>query len=172
MNWKRAAPVAVSIRSSDPPKKALERLDQAVRENDYGPTDRNSPGFYRMSGEVFRRYVTLAARPYAMPGIRAGSGAMALSFVGEVVPDGSGSELSGSIEAPVDPFLTVVGAILSVVFLLGALVQGPGVPALVFAVVVAVTMQFGFAWIRSHNQRMAMRSAGEIVRFLRSVLPE
>jgi len=94
-------PIVVSIQSGLAPFEVVERLGRAVHDRPYSTPGRFSRGFFRLGGSVAGDRITLTARPYVNPGLIAGFGAMTIELSGAVTPVPGGSELAGSVSAPV-----------------------------------------------------------------------
>lgn len=170
-----AAPdqMAVSVPSGLSRADVIERLELAVRERPYSKPDRDSRGFFRLGGTVTGEHVTLTARPYVTPGLIAGYGAMTIELRGEVVRSDYGSEIRGTVSAPIKwttPVFLALALVAWVVF--GIAGNGSTWPTWTFIVVGGLMVSAAWAWIIRHNQRMALRNVGELTGMLRSIVSE
>jgi hypothetical protein len=90
---------------------------------------------------------------------------------GEVVPSDGGSEIRGTVSAPVrwttSAFLAFA-LIAWVVF--GIAGNGSKWPAWTFVIVGDLFLSAGWAWIIRRNQRMALRNVAELTRMLGSIV--
>lgn len=166
-------PIAVTVRSGLSGVEVIERLKRAVRERPYSKPDRNSPGFFRLGGDVSPEHVTLTARPYVTPGLIAGFGAMTIELRGEVVRSDDGSEIRGTVSAPIKwttPAFLALALIAWVAF--GIAGNGSTLPTWTFIVVGGLMVSAAWAWIIRHNQRMALRNVGELTRMLESIVSD
>lgn len=166
-------PKAVSVHSGLSRAEVIERLDQAVRERPYSKPGRDSPGFFRLGGSVTTDRLTLTARPYVTHGLIAGYGAMTIELRGEVVPSDDGSEIRGTVSAPVrwtTPAFLAFALIAWVVF--GIAGNGSTWPTWTFIVVGGLFVAAAWAWIIRHNQRMALRNVDELTRLLGSIVSD
>ena len=165
--------VPISIRSVLARDDVIDRLAQAVEERRYSSPGRNSPGFFRLGGSVIAEHVILTARPYVIPGVIAGFGAMTIEFRGEVIKNEGGSEIRGTVSAPVGS-ATLAVAVLALLAWAGFGIagNGSGWPAWIFIVLTGVIV--GAAWVCAirHNQRMALRNVGELTLMLRSIVAD
>jgi hypothetical protein len=151
----------------------IERLAQAVRERPYSKPDRDSPGFFRLGGTVTEERVVLTARPYVTPGLIAGRGAMTIELRGEVVQTHDGSEIRGTMSAPIKwttPVFLAVALVFWVAF--GVAGNGSTWPTWTFIIVGGLAVSVAWAWIIRHNQRMALRNVGELTRMLGSIISD
>lgn len=170
-----AAPdsMAVSVPSGLSRADVIERLELAVRERPYSKPDRDSPGFFRLGGTVTAEHVTLTARPYVTPGLIAGYGAMTIELRGEVVPSDDGSEIRGTVSAPIKwttPAFLALALVAWVAF--GVAGNGSTWPTWIFIVGGGLMVSVAWAWIIRHNQRMALRNVGELTRMLGSIISD
>lgn len=94
-------PVAVRVRSELSRAEVMVRLERAIAERMYSTPGRNSPSFLRLGGSVAEENVILTARPYVIPGVISGYGAMTIELRGEIAPTDGGSEVRGFVTAPV-----------------------------------------------------------------------
>jgi hypothetical protein len=166
-------PMAVSVHSGLAPADVIERLEMAVRERAYSNPGRDSPGIIRLGGSVTAEHVILTARPYVTPGLIAGYGAMTIELRGEVVPRDGGSEIRGTVSAPVTwttPAFLGFGLIAWVLFLIAG--NGSTLPTWTFIVAGGLSVTAAWAWIIRHNQRMALRYVGELTRMLGSIVSD
>ncbi|HEX3428229.1 MAG TPA: hypothetical protein VHS36_05430, partial [Candidatus Limnocylindrales bacterium] len=159
------------LRSDAPLSETLTRLERAIAAKGYSTPDRQSPGFFRLGGNVGPDQVVVTARPYVTPGIPAGYGAMTLEFEGRVIPVPGGSEVRGIVTAPVRVSTVVFLVVaLAVSLVLGLRSDGASWPSLLFLVIGSVAISFAWAWAIRHNQRMALRNAREFARIVQAVL--
>lgn len=170
-----AAPdsIAVSVPSGLSRADVIERLAQAVRERPYSKPDRDSPGFFRLGGTVTEERVALTARPYVTPGLIAGYGAMTIELRGEVVQTDDGSEIRGTVSAPIKwttPAFLALALVAWVAF--GVAGNGSTWPTWTFILVGGLVASVAWAWILRHNQRMALRNVGELTRMLGSIISD
>lgn len=166
-------PMAVSVPSGLSRADVIERLVQAVRERPYSKPDRDSPGFFRLGGTVTAEHVALTARPYVTPGLIAGYGAMTIELRGKVVQTDDGSEIRGTVSAPIKwttPAFLALALVAWVVF--GVAGNGSTWPTWTFIVVCGLVVSVAWAWIIRHNQRMALRNVGELTRMLGSIISD
>ncbi len=166
--FRSPAPIPIDVRSPMSPDAAVAELEEAFRATNYMTPDRNSHAFMRVNGEVFRRHVTLEARPYFMPGIASAQGTMNLRFTGMIHADGDGARLSGFITAPLNPLAIAWTAAINVILVLLVVVTERTIIGLVFVIISTFLLQIFFAWGRAASQRMAFRGANDVVRFLRA----
>jgi hypothetical protein len=164
-------PVILNVSSALPPDEVVVQLGQAIRERPYSTPGRNSPGFFRLGGAVIGRAIRVTARPYVVPGLIAGYGAMMIELSGEVVGKAPGSEIRGSVTAPIprsSVWLAVVSLIVwAVVVTLG---NGSNLVSWSFILIVGSAITLAWGWIARHNQRKALRNVGELERLLASVI--
>jgi hypothetical protein len=166
-------PLMVSVHSTLSRGEVIERLERAVHERPYSKPDRDSIGFLRLGGRVAADHVTLTARRYVIPRVMAGGGAMAIELQGEVVQSIDGSEIRGTVNAPVRwtiPAFAVIA--LSAWAAFGIVGNGPNLPSLIFLVGAGVLMSIAWAWIVRHNQRMALRNTKELMRMVESIVSD
>lgn len=163
-------PVAVSIQSALSRDKVIERLAHAVDGRRYSHPGRYAPGYLRLGGSVATDHMTLTARPYVIPGLVAGYGAMTIELRGEVVDSADGSEVRGTVTAPVRWTTLAFAAVAWIVWVAFG-ITGNGRTWLVWAIVVlgSVFVSAAWAWIIRRNQRMALRNVDELTRMLRSI---
>ena len=170
-----AAPdsMAVSVPSGLSRADVIERLELAVRERPYSKPDRDSPGFFRLGGTVTEGRVVLTARPYVTLGLIAGYGAMTIELRGEVVQTDDGSEIRGTVSAPIKwttPAFLSLALVAWVAF--GVAGNGSTWPTWTFIVVGGLVVSVAWAWIIRHNQRMALGNVGELTRMLGSIISD
>lgn len=164
-------PIAVSIHSGMPRAAVIERLERAVRERSYSKPGRNSPGFFRLGGSMTADDVTLTARPYVIPGLIAGRGAMSIELHGKVVASEDGSDIRGTINAPIGwaiPMSLGIALILWVIF--GIASNGSTWPNLTFVIFGGLLLCAAWGWVIRHNQRRALRNVTELTRMLASIV--
>jgi hypothetical protein len=165
--------IRIDVTSGLPRAEAIARLEAAVKERAYSTPDRESPGFLRLGGVVTGDTVAVRARPYVMPGLIAGYGAMEVELRGRVVAHDEGSALRGVLTAPIGwktPLL------LSVVLLawagLGILTSRGSAVGWGFTLVGGTFVAAMWVVVMRRNQRMALRHARELERVLGSILGE
>lgn len=167
------AAVAVSVHSSLSPDAVVDRLAQAVDERRYSNPSRFSVGYFRLGGSIAQARVILMARPYLIPGLVAGRGAMTIELRAEVIEAEDGSDLRGTVTAPIrwpTPVFLVTGSVLWA----AVGIAGNGSNWLTWGFVVAgiATMATLWSWILRHNQRRALRNVDELVRTIDSILSD
>lgn len=167
------APVEVAIGSALSPADALQRLSAAVDERRYSRPDRFSSGFLRLGGSIAATNVRLTARPYVTPGLVAGYGAMTIELRGEVVEREDGSELRGTISAPVR-WTTPASLVIAWAAWVGWGIAGNGSiwPTWLFVAFASLLMAAAWTWAVRHNQRMALRHVHDLQRTVRSILSD
>jgi hypothetical protein len=157
-------PVPLTVRWSRPAGHTAEALRTALSERRYSVPGRDSSRFFRLNGSVHGRSVAVQAMPYVIPGVRAGSGAMALVFDGHITPTDEGSRLDGMVSAPIaHHWWWFWGIELIVVLVFGAITIGLAVLVIEAAFCVVLW------WAVRHNQRMALRNTEELGRVLSSL---
>jgi hypothetical protein len=166
-----AAPgsVAVSIPSVLSPDEVIDRLTKAVDERRYSSPGKDSPGFFRLGGSVAAEHVFLTAHPYLIPGVITGSGAMTIELRGEVIQAQDGSEIRGTVSAPVRQTTLAFAALVLIIWAaFGIAFNG----SLTWIIVVLGGILVGvmWAWTIRHNQRMALRNVDELTRMLRTIV--
>ena len=107
-------PVPFSIRWDRPPGEVAHAVAAAVQERRYVDPRGEPLPFYRLTGRVAAPSITIRATPYVLPGVRSGSSALPLEVVGEIHESGAGSELTGSITAPIPRSGLWLSAIVSI----------------------------------------------------------
>jgi hypothetical protein len=164
-------PIAVSIRSALAPAEVVERLARAVHDRPYSTPERYSPGFFRLGGSVVGDQIRLTARPYVTPGLIAGYGAMTIELSGNVAAAPEGSEVAGTVSAPMRwskwaTFLTLAIFASPIVF------GGNRAPWETWASLVVLGLILSPVWavIIRHNQRMALANVGELTRMIETIL--
>jgi hypothetical protein len=165
--------VDVSIESGLSRDEAIKRLSQAVAERRYSRPGRYSRGFFRLGGAVSPDGVAITARPYVIPGVVAGSGAMTIELRAEVLDTEAGSRLTGKVRAPVGRTMLAFGLVAWSCFVAFALVgNGSTWPTWTFVMAGTLILSVLWTWIIRRNQRMALRSAIELTALVRSILAE
>jgi hypothetical protein len=167
-------PVAVSIHSDLAPVEVFERLGRAIERRTYSTPGRYSPGSFRLGGSVAGDRMTLTARPYVTPGLIAGYGAMTIELAGNVVPAPEGSEIVGTVTAPLRwtkwaTFATFVALAWPIVGFGGnRTLWEAWAPLLIGALILSPV----WLLILRHNQRMALANVVELTRMIETVLEE
>jgi hypothetical protein len=166
-------PVAISIPSVLSRDEVIDRLAQAVDERRYSSPGRSSPGFFRLGGSVMAEHVVLTARPYVIPGVIAGSGAMTMELRGEVIQAEEGSEIRGTVSAPIR-FSTLAFAVFTLItwVVCGLAFNGSTSLARIFILLGAVSIGVVWAWTIRRNRRMALRNVDELTRMIRSIVAD
>lgn len=162
-------PIEVRVTSPLSVDASLARLNQAIEAGQYSTPERDANGYLRLGGRVASGQVCVTAKPYVIPGVPAGYGAMTLEFRGDLAGNVEGCELRGSINAPLRPrtvWALVVGFAVLGTF---AVATGGGIQ-IAWVLVMAAILGPTWAWVIRHNQRMALRNAGEFARLLTSVI--
>jgi len=115
--------------------------------------------------------VIVTARPYVMPGVIGGFGAMTIELRGEVTQAEDGSEIRGIVSAPVGS-TTLAFAVLALIAWAGFVIAGNGFawPTWIFIALSSVIVGAVCVWAIRHNQRMALRNVDELTRMLRSIV--
>jgi hypothetical protein len=166
-------PVPILIPSVLSRDAVIDRLAQAVDERRYSIPGRNSSGFLRLGGSVAAGRVSLTARPYLIPGVIAGSGAMTIELRGEVIQAEEGSEIRGTVTAPVRQTTLVFlafGLIAWAAF--GIASNGSRLPTWIFIMLGGVCIGATWVWTIRHNQRTALRHVDELTRLLGSIVAD
>jgi hypothetical protein len=166
-------PVPLIVRTDLSRVLAVERLERAIQERRYSMPWRTSRGFFRLGGSIANDRITMKARPYVTPGWIAGYGAMTLVLLGQVAPRDGGSEIRGTVTAPVSWMaLAVLGVVLIAWTVFGISSNGSTLPVWTFFVVGSLFALVAGLWIIRRNQRMALRNVDELARVIRSVVAE
>ena len=164
------APVSVSVTSPLDPEAVLDQLRHAIDARRYSSPVRESAGYFRIGGDVSSSVVAPTFKPYFMPGLRAGYGAMTLELHGEIHATAEGSEIRANVFAPVRRPMVWALAILLVVSI-AVSVAGSG-DAFGWAFGVGGGSLVSAVWVRilRHNQRMALRNTDEFTRLVGSIV--
>ncbi len=146
------------------------QLRHAIDARRYSSPVRESAGYFRIGGDVSSSVVALTFKPYFMPGLRAGYGAMTLELHGEIHATAEGSEIRANVFAPVRRPMVWALAILLVVSI-AVSVAGSG-DAFGWAFGVGGGSLVSAVWVRilRHNQRMALRNTDEFTRLVGSIV--
>jgi Flp pilus assembly protein TadB len=165
--------VDVSIDSGLSRDEAIKRLSQAVAERRYSRPNRYSRGFLRLGGAVSTDGVAITARPYVIPGVVAGYGAMTIELRAEVVDTEAGSRLTGNLTAPVRRTMLAFGLVAWSCFAAFALAGNRSTwPTWAFVMAATLILTVLWTWIIRRNQRMALHNAIELTTLVSSILAE
>ncbi len=163
-------PVSLSIETSTAMDVALDRLEAAIRERRYVPPGRDGHGFVRFSGTVEPTSFRIRARPYVIPGVRAGSGALLLHVDGtlRVLDGGRGTAINGWMSAPNRRGSIASTGVVLLAWLAIGLVEHGATSwfSVLFFPAIALLM---LAAIR-HGQRSALRRSPQVRAALRETI--
>jgi hypothetical protein len=164
-------PVPVTISSDLDRDTVLARIGAAILEPRYSEPSGSPPRLYRLGGTATEAGLVLTATPCLRPGIRAGSGSLTLELRGEIGAVGSGSEIRGTIVAPIGRRTIRTLAVVVAAFLALSLTgSGPDPFLVVFCLVVSALASVAWVSILRHNQRTALDNVETFQAFVRTVL--
>jgi hypothetical protein len=166
-----AAPgsVAVSVPSVLSRAEVIDRLTRAVDERRHSSPGRSSPGFFRLGGRVAAERLVLTARPYVIPGVIAGYGAMTIEMRGDVIQTADGSEIRGTVSAPIQFAMLASAAVTLITWVVFGLALNASTSLTRILIVLgAVFIGVLWAWTIRRNQRMALRNVDESACSVRS----
>jgi hypothetical protein len=161
-------PRRLSIESPRPAPDVAAALQEAASSRRYSVPHGAARSYLRLGGAVSAAGVELTAKPYVMPGIRAGGGWLTLYFTGRIEETPDGSLLTGLVSAPIGrsvplilagwvAFLAVVAAAIAPVLWVG-----------LFIIALILVPIWGLMF--RYNQRAMIRQAHEFEDFLRSIV--
>ena len=166
-------PVAISVRSTLHHDEVIDRLARAVGERRYSTPGLDSPGFFRLGGTVAADHLILTARPYVIPGVIGGFGALTIELRGKVVQAENGSEIRGTVSAPIrSTTLAIAAAGLIAWASVGIAGNGSTWPVWIFIALSTAIIVAAWVWALRHNQRMALRNVNELTRMLESIVAD
>lgn len=173
-------PVAIHVSSAANRQRFAETLAAALAERRYSNQRGNDSLLRLREGTVNPETASFTIRSYIIPGVRQGSGSMDKLVVGTFRDTATGSEFTGAVSAPLGKATVVMlacwAAFIALLFVSQAIntagVLAAAAMLLVAGVVIFAPLAVLWPLIIRRNQRMEMKQAGSITRFLDAIAKE